>query len=146
MQLTKVMFDTYRTSNYDATEVVKPWSISPPGTNSDLTNWSKNVRPKANDYKEIKDEAYWTHTKEKYAATLEACNLQHLIDDSHIVTNCNLDRSQTLWFFKVLQDKITCPAAKSIVQKHSVLKDAVFLDDEFCSAAGDLILQNLEEP
>jgi len=57
MQLTKVMFDTYRTSEYDATEPVKPWNISPPVTNSDLTAWSKNIRPQANDYKEFKDEA-----------------------------------------------------------------------------------------
>ena len=133
MQLTKVMFDTYRTSEYDATEPVKPWNISPPVTNSDLTAWSKNIRPQANDYKEFKDEAYWTRTKEKYVANLEACNLQHLIDDSHIVTNPDLDRSQTLWFFKVLQDKITCPAAKSIVQKHSILKNTRKLWKELCN-------------
>lgn len=133
MQLTKVMFDTYRTSDYDATEVVKPWNISPPETNSDLANWSKNARPQANNYKEFKDEAYWTRTKEKYVANLEACNLQHLIDDSHIVTNPDLDRSQTLWFFKVLQDKITCPAAKSIVQKHSILKNTRKLWEELCN-------------
>ncbi len=64
--------------------------------------------------------------------TLQAQNLSHLIDDTHTVTNPEMDASQIKWLYKVFQDIMLAPTATTIVTKHLATKDTRAVWKELC--------------
>ena len=89
----------------------------------ELTNWQRSIKPSKADYKEFRDEAQWTRTKERIVTTLQAQGIAHLVQVGFVVTNGLLDEAQQAWLYKVFQDIMQAPTAKTIVTKHLVTKD-----------------------
>ena len=114
-------FDSYRTGQYDHTRAITNWNTPTapvPSSNDELTAWMKLVRPASKDYKEFRDEVYWIRNKEKILTTLQAQNLSHLVQEGFVVTNPDCDASQMKWLYKIFQDIMLAPTAKTIVTKH----------------------------
>ena len=127
----KASYDDYRTSQYGSTKPIVPWNVNS-GTNTDLTDWKKNVKPVRADFKEFRDEVYWIRQKERIVTTLESQNLEHLIQVGYRVTNKQLDDSQQKWLYKVFQDIMQAPAAKAIVTAHLTDKNTRAVWTEIC--------------
>lgn len=128
MKVTKVAYDDYRTGLYEAGVPIKPWQVPQRAEYSQeedaLNTWKKNIKPNRSDFREFKDENYWTKTKERIMTALEASGLDHLIEEGFDVKgNLELDRAQQKWLYKVFQDTLTAPMAKAIVLKNIDKKD-----------------------
>ncbi len=120
--VTKDMFDTYRTSLYDPTKPIIPWNVGDPSS-SEVQSWKKNVKPSKSDFKEFRDENYWTKTKELFICTLDSQGLSHLIDPNYTPLDGELDKLQREWLYNVFQLKMLAPMAKTIVTNHLQDKD-----------------------
>ena len=120
----KAAFDAFRTQIYDPSANIVPWMIpiSTPESEN-LDKWNRAIRPSSSDYKEFKDESHWIRAKERFTTTIEAHGLPHLIDSKFVVTDPKLDTAQQNWLFKIFQDKMQAPQAKSIVSNHLGDKD-----------------------
>jgi hypothetical protein len=59
-------------------------------------------------------------------------SLAHLIDDSFVVTDLDLDQAQRGWLYSVMQTAFKAPMAKTIVTKHLVDKDTRDIWKELC--------------
>jgi hypothetical protein len=133
--VTKAAFDQYRINKYNPNADIVPWQADQtlPNNvasgnvattrNSELADWNKAIKPSKNDYKVLKDEAYWPRYKETTGDTIQAHGLEHLIDPSIPVLNQELDLRQRKWLYKVFTDIFQAPSAKAIVIKHKASKD-----------------------
>ena len=139
------MFDQYRTTMYDPEAPIKPWNSMTTDTSGQdaMDRWQRTVKPSKNDYKEFRDETTWIRAKEKFVTTLESQNLQHLVEEHHVVTNGPLDTAQKKWLYKVLQDIMQAPIAKSIVTKHLEHKDTRAIWKEICEHYDKSMSQSL---
>ena len=118
-------FDNFRASVYNPNVDIKAWNYKEPidVAHSTKTFWMKNTKPTRTDFKEFKDEAFWQRAKERIITTLQASGLEHIIDPTHKPLDPDLDDLQQRWFFKILQDSMTAPTAKTIVTNHLVDKN-----------------------
>ena len=91
---TKVMYDTFRTSIYDPTKPIIPWTAKLPNEDDDVTMWRRTIKPNRADFKIFKDDVYWTRSKESFVTTVESQGLAHLIDPAHKPSNAELDDIQ----------------------------------------------------
>jgi hypothetical protein len=132
----RTAFDDFRTMEYDPNSPIRPWKTvtmtSATTSESELSVWKKSVRPNKSDYKEFRDESLWVRSKEQFTTTLESHSLAHLIDDSHVVTDADLDQAQRGWLYSVMQTAFKAPMAKTIVTKHLVDKDTRKIWKELC--------------
>ena len=133
--VSKTAFTNFATGIYRPDQPIIPYGIPKPNQDDEaVNNWRKHIRPNEKAFKEFKDEFKWSKVKEDIKITLAAQNLPHLIDESYVPTNSNLDKAQNEWFYKVLNDVMTAPRAKTIVIKHSVDKDCRAIWKECCEA------------
>ena len=131
---TKQMYDSFRVGEYDPNKEIVPWNTPDAvSKNDELMQWKKTVRPSKGDYKEFRDEAQWTRTKERIITTLQAQGIAHLVQDGFVVTNTPLDEAQQAWLYKVFQDIMQAPTAKTIVTKHLATKDTRAVWAELCT-------------
>jgi len=139
------MFDQYRTMVYDPEAPIKPWKKTTTDTSESdaMDRWQRTVKPSKSDYKEFRDETTWIRAKEKFITTLESHNLEHLVNEHHVVTNGPLDTAQKKWLFKVLQDIMQAPIAKSIVTKHKTTKDTRAIWKDICEHYDKSMSQSL---
>src|SRR5512145_3150390 len=86
----RAKFDQYRISEYDPAVPIVPYNKKP-DEEAAVSNWLKTVKPNKNDYKEFRDEAMWTRSKEQFLTTLAYHGLSHLVDDKFVVENASLD-------------------------------------------------------
>ena len=130
-----VHFDKFRTSMYDPEAPIKPWRTIPltDEHKEEVYMWKRQVRPSKSDYKEFRDETTWIRAKERFKTTVQSHSLEHLIDDTHVPTNLDLDESQRNWLYKVLQDVMQAPVAKSIVTNHLADKNTREIWKEICA-------------
>lgn len=136
--ITKDMFDDYRVSEYNPEDPIVPWKIvlknKQKETSKGLSEWKKSVKISRADHKEFRDETLWIRYKERFLTTLESQGLEHLIDKSFKIEDHSLDSAQSCWLYKVLQDCMVAPMAKSIVTKHLTTKDTRLIWEEICDA------------
>lgn len=133
-------FNHFRTSEYDPSEPIRPWKVIIKKTSSartttgetELATWKKSVRPNKTDYKEFRDESYWTRSKEQFETTLESHNLSHIVDSTYVVVDNELDQAQRGWLYSVMQTTLKAPMAKTIVTKHLADKDTRAIWKEMC--------------
>ena len=132
--VTKDKYDAFRIGAYNSNEPILPWNVAKPGPpdNLELASWRKNLKPSKSDFKEFRNEALWQRYKERTITTLEACGLAHTIDSKHVSLNPDLDSAQVKWVYKVFQDTMTAPTAKTIVTKHITTMDARTAWKEIC--------------
>ena len=130
-----VHFDKFRTSMYDPEAPIKPWRTIPltDKHKEEVYMWKRQVRPSKSDYKEFRDETTWIRAKERFKTTVQSHSLEHLIDETHVPTNLDLDESQRNWLYKVLQDVMQAPVAKSIVTNHLTDKNTRQIWKEICA-------------
>lgn len=132
----KTAFDEFRTTEYDSNSPIRPWKVVTAKTTStsesELNVWKKSVRPNKADYKEFRDESLWIRSKEQFMTTLESHSLAHLIDDTYVVDDPDLDQAQRGWLYSVLQTAFKAPMAKTIVTKHLTDKDTRAVWKEMC--------------
>ena len=118
----RTAFDDFRTMEYDSNSPICPWKTvnakSATSSETELSVWKKSVRPNKADYKEFRDESLWIRSKEQFTTTLESHSLAHLIDDTYVVTDPDLDQAQRGWLYSVMQTAFKAPMAKTIVTKH----------------------------
>ena len=127
---TRANFDHYRTSQYDPSRKITPWMTVIEDEN--LSTWRKNVKPSSRDFKEHRDDAYWQRNKERFEVTIKSQGLQHLIEEGYVAANPDLDRMQQDWLYKVFQDTMLTPAAKTIVTKHNKDQNTREIWKELC--------------
>ncbi len=128
----KATFDTYRTSLYNPTVPIIPWNVGDPDS-TEVQQWKKTVKPSKSDYKEFRDENYWTKSKELFECTLESQGLSHLVDENHEPIDEDLDKHQRDWLYNVFQMKMLAPMAKTIVTKHLQDKNTRLIWKEICT-------------
>ena len=66
--------------------------------------------------------------------TLSSQNLSHVIDPAHTITNPRLDTAQQEWFYKVLDDIMISPRARTVVVKHKGTRNCRTIWQELCEA------------
>lgn len=133
--LPRAAFDDFRTNLYDSNEPIRPWKTTIAKTTtseSELSIWKKSVRPNKADYKEFRDESLWIRSKEQFTTTLESHSLSHLVDESHVISDPDLDQAQRGWLYSVIQTAFKAPMAKTIVTKHIATKDTRAIWKEIC--------------
>ena len=121
----KDAFDAFRINTFRPELPIVPWHVQKE-TDEDalaLIEWNKRVKPNKSDYKEFKDDVFWTKSKESFMDTLESQGLDHLIDETHKPTNKELDVTQMKWLYDVMSSKFLAPAAKAIVIANKKDKD-----------------------
>jgi hypothetical protein len=129
---TKIQFDEYRTGQYDPNKPILPWNTPLVNPSDELSNWKKIAKPNRGDYKEFRDETTWSRSKERITTTLHAHDLHHLIDENHVPTNIPLDKIQSQWLYKIFQDIMQAPTAKTIVTNYLTSKDTRRCWKEIC--------------
>ena len=90
------------------------------------------MKPSRSDYKEFRDDAMWSRSKERIVTTLHAHGLHHLVEEGFVSTNPVLDAAQMPWIYKIFQDIIQAPTVKNIVTKHLTTKDTRACWKEIC--------------
>ena len=146
-KVTKDMFDDFRISDYDPNESIVQWSTTVKKNNQgskELEAWQKNVKPVKSDYKDFRDEANWTRYKEKFCTTLESHGLEHMIDPAYVPNDDALDYAQTCWLYKVFQDVMIAPMAKTIVNDNSSTKDVRLIWKQICEAYDNSIASEIK--
>jgi len=91
--------------------------------NEGLSNWNKSVKPSAQDFKPFCEANNWVAFKDGFMIALEAQNLTHLVDTSHVVVDPVLNDAQQKSLCKVMRDLLLHHKAKLIVKFHSKTKD-----------------------
>jgi hypothetical protein len=132
----RTAFDDFRTMEYNSNSPIRPWktvtATSATTSESELSVWKKSVCPNKADYKEFRDESLWIRSKEQFTTTLESHSLAHLIDESYVVTDFDLDQAQRGWLYSVMQTAFKAPMAKTIVTKHLTDKNTRDIWKELC--------------
>jgi len=119
-------FKNYRNSECDPTKEIAPWGLSV-SNNKGLLDWNELVTPSAQDFKPFREANGWVDCKDVFVIALEAQNLTHLVDPSHVVTDVDLHKAQQSFLHKVLRDDMMHHEAKSIVKSHSKTKDTALI-------------------
>jgi hypothetical protein len=126
-------FNAYRINQYNSGIPIIPWSQARPDpVNQELANWKKQVRPSRSDYRDLKDDISWIRHKEHLLTTLEAHGLSHIVQADFIPTDNETDKAQMVWLYKVFQDTLKAPTARTIVTKYLDTKDTRALWKELC--------------
>jgi len=119
-------FKNYRNSEHDPTKEITPWGLAI-SDNKGLSDWNELVKPSAQDFKPFREANGWVDCKDAFMITLEAQNLTHLVDPSHVVTDVDLHNAQQSFSHKALRDNMIHHEAKSIVKSHSKTKDTALI-------------------
>ena len=138
-ELSRQAFDTYRVKFYNPDAHIVRWNakISKASDDPEVAAWRRSVRPSPKDYAHFKDEAQYVRWRDKTYATLDSHGLRHVIQKGFVPDNPNVYEAQQAWFYKVLQDCMICPGAKSIVMKHTLDKDTRLIWEEFTEMYGN---------
>jgi len=151
MTVTSDEYDDYRTSMYDPNEPVIPWSRQG-DKNSALTQWTRNIKPSARDFKPFREIIGWNDYRDGFIITATSQNLQHLIDPTYVVHDADLYKAQCAFLYKVMMDQFIHHEAKQIVKRHKETKDTAAIWTEMCefydnsiaaSMMADQIMANL---
>jgi hypothetical protein len=119
-RVTRRQFNDYCVGAYDSTvKELIPWNVLKPQAVAqqltELANWKKSIHPTLSSFPEFRDEVFWVRTKENFESTFEALNLQHLIDPTYVPSNDELHKLQSQWVYKMFEDRMKAPIAKSII-------------------------------
>jgi len=117
-----VQFKIFCNSECDPAEEIAPWGLAV-SHNKGLSDWNKLVKPSSQDFKPFREANNWVDCKDVFLITLEAQNLAHLVDPSHVVTDVDLHKAQQSFLRKALPDNMPHHEAKLIVKSHSKTKD-----------------------
>ena len=80
----------FRITEYDPSATIVPWFVKKKKSEDpDIANSKKAIRPTKTDFK---DDAHWALHREHVKTTLKSQGLLHLIDESFVPTNQDLDR------------------------------------------------------
>jgi hypothetical protein len=147
----KVPFDAYnafRVNVYDQNAPIVPWTKQVGPKDTELQSWKRMIRPSKSDFKDLKDETQWVRYKEHIETTLTAHELHHLIEPKFKSNNPNVDKAQMLWLYKVFQDIMKTPTARTIVTNHLAGKDTRKLWQDLCdkldnSMTSELLAQKM---
>ena len=132
---TKANFEAYLTGSHRPDQPIIPHNVPLPDQDDEaLNNWRKHVKPNEKAFKPFKDEATWMRTKDQIKITLNSQNLSHVIDESHTVTNPRLDTAQQEWFYKVLDDIMITPRARTVVMNNKDTRDCRDIWKQLCAA------------
>jgi len=64
-------------------------------------DWNKLVKPSAQEFKPCRKANGWVDCKEVFMVALQAQNLTHLVDPSHVITDEDLHKAQQNFLCKV---------------------------------------------
>ena len=107
--------------HYDPDEPIKSWQrIQREGDGNDkiaLESWKKNIKVSIKDFPIFKDPVYWKRFSRQFIVTLDSFNLRHIVDRNAKAPGTELVEAQMRWGYKMMQDVIQEPHAKSIVIK-----------------------------
>jgi len=84
LDATAAQFKNFRNSECNPAKEIAPWGLAL-SKNEGLSNWNKLVKPSARDFKPFCGANDWVDYKDGFMITLEAQNLTHLVNPTHVV-------------------------------------------------------------
>jgi len=126
-----VQFKIFRNSEYDPTKEIAPWGLAITH-NKGLSDWNRLVKPSARDFKPYRGANGWVDYKEVFMITLEAQNLTHLVDPTHVVVDEDLQKAQQNFLYKAFRDNMIHHEAKSVVKSNAKTKDIALIWQIIC--------------
>jgi len=121
-----MQFKAFRNSECDPGKEIAPWGLAV-SHNKGLSDWNKLIKPSARDFKPFREANDWIDCKDVFVIALEAQNLTHLVDPTHVVVDADPHKAQQNFLCKVLQDNMLHHEAKSTVKAHSKTKDVALI-------------------
>ena len=111
--------------------------------NEGVVNWSKAMRPSVKDYKVFCESNNRVEHKDAFLVTVDAQNLNHLIDSNHKVIDMELDGAQWKYMHKVLKDAFLHHEAKTIIKAYAKTKDTRLIWKKIWELYDDLITTSM---
>ena len=124
-------FKLFCNTKHNPTQEIFPWGMILSKIEG-LSNWNKMLKPSARVFKPFRESNNWVKHKESFLIALEAQNLTHLVDKSHVVINPDLGKAQLKHLCKVMKDNFIHHQAKSIVKFHAKAKDWRAVWEQVC--------------
>ena len=115
-------FDKFRVSEFVPSAQIIPWKLS--GTSGKtveevrLEEWDRRIKPNKTEFKELRDEKFYTKWAQDFITVLKSQGLGHTINDKFTPTHIELDERQCQWTYNLMTTKIQAAAFKRIVLKH----------------------------
>ena len=139
---TLLEYKEFRNTRYNPNSEIVPWNLMKE-KNEGIANWNKTMKPTAKDYRPFREANNWVEYKEGFLVTLDAQNLNHLINSGYVVIDLELDGVQQKYLYKVFKDNFLEHQAKVIIKKHAKDKDTRAIWKELCELYDDSITTSM---